>query len=364
MSEENQPKTYDEMTEQERVAYMQNLGTKPFESMTPEERAFCLEYLRNRDEQLTDQEDKDAKKADEERARQEEERARQQDRESKVQADTSARAALETPEAQAHKKVIADQEARLSSIEALEKKLDETEDEATRKQIEAQIEALEKQVEENEDAYDASRAYMEDLNDKVEDAQEDLQDIYDEELAAVRREGIGPNPWQRYMPELLGGWSSEKVEEWDKAHPKGERADAGGPNIWQRYMPEELGGWSSQKVEEWDKAHPKPQQQETSQPKRSAPKTGEDREVFSGVTVKELRESGYTSEQIHKLDLMSAQAVNRARQDARSQGMGLSERLAASGAIRITEQDYQQAGFNNQDIATIYKLSQNDNNNR
>lgn len=302
-----------------------------------------------------------AEREAEERERQEEERARQEDRARRVQADADARAALQTPEAKAHQKVIADQEGRLSSIEALEKQLGETEDENARKALEAQIEALEKQVEENEDAYEKSRAYIDNLNDKLEDAQEDLQDIYSDELANRRREGIGPNFWQRYMPELLGGWSSERVEEWDKAHPQGERADAGGPNMWQRYMPEELWGWSSEKVEEWDKDHPKPQQQATSQPERSAPKTGEDREVLKGVTVKELREAGYTSEQIHRLDMMSVNATNRARQDARSQGRGLSEHLAASGAICITEQDYQQAGFNQQDMATIYNLSKNQN---
>ena len=361
MVAENQPKTYDEMTEQERVAYMQSLGTKPFESMTKEERAFCLEYLEARNEQLTDQADKDAQKAAEEKERQEEEKARQEDRARRVQADAEARAAFQTPEAKAHQRVINAQEGRIAQIEALEKQLGETEDENARKALESQIEALEKQVEENEDAYEKSRAYIDNLNDKLEDAQEDLQDIYSDELANRRREGIGPNFWQRYMPELLGGWSSERVEEWDKAHPQGERADAGGPNMWQRYMPELLGGWSSEQVADWDKAHPKPQQQQaTSQPERSAPKTGEDREVFKGVTVKELREAGYTSEQIHKLDMMSVNATNRARQDARSQGRGLSEHLAASGAIRITEQDYQDAGFSKQDMATIYKLSQND----
>lgn len=313
---------------------------------------------------VEDQVDNERDAQAEEKERQAKEKARQEDRARRVKAETDASLALQTKEAQEHQKVIAAQEGRLSSIEALEKQLDETEDEAIRKQIEAKIEALEKQVEENEDAYEKSRAYIDNLNDKLEDARGDLQDIYSDELANHRREGIGPNFWQRYMPELLGGWSSERVEEWDKAHPQGKRADEGGPNMWQRYMPEELWGWSSKKVEEWDKAHPKPQQQATSQPERSAPKTGEDREVLKGVTVKELREAGYTSEQIHRLDMMSVNATNRARQDARSQGRGLSEHLAASGAIRITEQDYQDAGFNKKDMVTIYNLSQNGNNNQ
>ena len=379
MAEENQQKSFSEMTEQEQANYIANLSTKPFERMTSEERNVWLQHLDAENDRLTDQEEiaeeeaerlaeeaeeraeREKEEAEERAEREAEEAERRTEREAAVKAETDASLALQTTEAKAHQQVIANQEARLSSIEALENKLDETEDEATRKQIEAQIEALEKQVEENEDAYEKSRAYIDNLNDKLEDARGDLQDIYSDELANHRREGIGPNFWQRYMPELLGGWSSERVEEWDKAHPQGKRADEGGPNMWQRYMPEELWGWSSEKVEEWDKAHPKPQQQATSQPERSAPKTGEDREVLKGVTVKELREAGYTSEQIHRLDMMSVNATNRARQDARSQGRGLSEHLAASGAIRITEQDYQQAGFNQQDMATIYNLSKNQN---
>ena len=123
------------------------------------------------------------------------------------------------------------------------------------------------------------------------------------------------------------------------------------PNLWQRYMPEVMGGWSSEKVKEWDRTHPKEAEQGKPQTEVAPPKVGEDREVFKGVTVSELREAGYSSEQIQRMDMMAARA--------RPRSGGLIATLGAASQANITREDYIHAGFNNQDIATIYKLSQN-----
>ncbi len=118
------------------------------------------------------------------------------------------------------------------------------------------------------------------------------------------------------------------------------------PNFWQRYMPEELGGWSKEKVADWDRRHPK---EVTNAHTQSA---HENREVFKGVTVRELREAGYSNEQIQRMDNMVSQAQNRSG--------GLIATLGMAAQETLTREDYQQAGLNNQDMATIYKLSQND----
>ena len=118
------------------------------------------------------------------------------------------------------------------------------------------------------------------------------------------------------------------------------------PNIWQRYMPERLGGWSKEKVADWDRRHPK---EATDSQTQSAQ---ENREVFKGVTVGELRGAGYTNEQIQRMDEMVSQAQNRSK--------GLIATLGTASQTTLTRDDYQQAGLNNQDMATIYKLSQND----
>ena len=118
------------------------------------------------------------------------------------------------------------------------------------------------------------------------------------------------------------------------------------PNMWQRYMPERLGGWSKEKVADWDRRHPK---EATDSQTQSAQ---ENREVFKGVTVGELRGAGYTNEQIQRMDEMVGQAQNRSS--------GLVATLGTASQATVTRDDYQQAGLNNQDMATIYKLSQND----
>ncbi len=118
------------------------------------------------------------------------------------------------------------------------------------------------------------------------------------------------------------------------------------PNMWQRYMPERLGGWSKEKVADWDRRHPK---EATDSQTQSAQ---ENREVFKGVTVGELRGAGYTNEQIQRMDEMVSQAQNRSK--------GLIATLGEASQATLTRDDYQQAGLNNQDMATIYKLSQND----
>ena len=129
------------------------------------------------------------------------------------------------------------------------------------------------------------------------------------------------------------------------------RREESSPNMWQRYMPEILGGWSREKVEAWDNAHPKEGAQGRSQTEVATPKGGDGREVFRGVTVSELREAGYSSEQIQRMDMMTARA--------RPRSGGLIETLGAASQANITREDYIHAGFNNQDMATIYKLSQN-----
>ena len=398
MAEENQQKSFSEMTEQEQANYIANLSTKPFERMTSEERNVWLQHLDAENDRLTDQEEiaeeeaerlaeeaeeraeREKEEAEERAEREAEEAERRTERESAVKAVNEARAALNTPQARAHQQVVSAQNARVAQVEQLEEQLDKETDEAKRKALEAEINRIEQEIEANEDKFEASTEALNDLNNAYQDAYANLQEIYVEEREAARdarreaaeEKDTSPNFWERYAPSWLGGWSGEEVEAYDKAHPQAQSQEENAPNFWERYAPSWLGGWSGEEVEAYDKAHPQAQSQEENAPKgpqrmSAWERMGKEdheigtnlrevdgqREVLKGVTVSELREAGYNDEQIQKMDMMADVARDRASDARRT--------LGANAQAVLTEEDYQQAGFNQQDMATIYNLSKNQN---
>ena len=354
MAEENQQKSFDEMTEQEQANYIANLSTKPFERMTSEERNVWLQHLDAENDRLTDQEEiaeeqaeeraeREKEEAEERAEREKEESERRTERESAVKAVNEARAALNTPEAKAHQQVVSAQNARVAQVEQLEEQLDKETDEAKRKAIEAEINRIEQEIEANEDKFEASTEALNDLNNAYQDAYDNLQEIYAEEREAARdarreaaeEKDTSPNFWERYAPSWLGGWSGEEVEAYDKAHPQAKSQEENAPQ-----GPQRMSAWERMGKEDHEIG-------------TNLREVDGQREVLKGVTVSELREAGYNDEQIQKLDMMADAAQDRASDARRT--------LGANAQAVLTQEDYQQAGFNQQDMATIYNLSKNQN---
>ena len=134
---------------------------------------------------------------------------------------------------------------------------------------------------------------------------------------------------------MLGGWSGEEVEAYDKAHPKAQSQEENAPK-----GPQRMSAWERMGKEDHEIG-------------TNLREVDGQREVLKGVTVSELREAGYNDEQIQKIDMMADVARDRASDARRT--------LGANAQAVLTEEDYQQAGFNQQDMATIYNLSKNQN---
>ncbi len=100
------------------------------------------------------------------------------------------------------------------------------------------------------------------------------------------------------------------------------------PNWWQRNMPVIFGGWSK---DEWTAYH---RQQEL------------DREIFTGVTARQLMAKGFTDQQI---DAMQDLVQNKYQQS-------LTGNLSQKG-IRITTHELQNIGFDKEDAFALARMS-------
>ncbi len=196
---------------------------------------------------------------------------------------------------------------------------------------------------------------------QVNSTRDAVEDIYSDELRAARSQRhdfeSAPSPWDMIMPSWLGGMSSEELGK--RAQERQARGYA--PSFWERYMPEGwFGGWSSEKVEEWDKAHPKQENSQAQTPANNAPKgpqrytwwerMGKEdheilardlevenaREVLKGVTVGELRAQGLSREEIHQVELMGANLRHQKVGEGQTQGGGAAAYLRQN-AMTITQ---------------------------
>lgn len=243
---------------------------------------------------------------------------------------------------------------------SISKEIGMSEQQANEQDARKRQEAEEKARQEAKERADAEEAARQEEAEKAEELKKELAD-----MKASNKDGkaLLPNPWQKYAPTWLGGWSFEKIQAVYKANAAANHYEypnwwqrrmptwLGGwpkegviayqqhyrqkygrpmrPNLWERFMPTELGGASYQEIEAYDQFHARQEYLSFKPNKptiwdRFAPEVlggmskdelaeadmlmkkwegnnAERKEILKGVTVGELKDRGFTDKQIEEL---------------------------------------------------------------